>query len=212
MRNIITLGVLVFSMAVVSQSYAQSGSRGGSGSKPGRQQQELIRQQQAQQAQQAAQLRAAQSKQQFKQTLSQLASKDNRKVNSRQNRQALEEAKRDYRNLRQGQATADTLGTLQVPFRLTKKEINRKNNTASWPSALKKEEFGTLVETIDSAIMERAIASTESATEFLTNLGELNSALSTAAAEGRVDITSYAKARRFITGLANETRATDLVR
>ncbi len=209
MRNIITLGVLVFSMAVVSQSYAQSGSRGGSGSKPSRQQQELIRQQQAQQA---AQLRAAQSKQQFKQTLSQLASKDNRKVNSRQNRQALEEAKRDYRNLRQGQATADTLGTLQVPFRLTKKEINRKNNTASWPSALKKEEFGTLVETIDSAIMERAIASTESATEFLTNLGELNSALSTAAAEGRVDITSYAKARRFITGLANEIRATDLVR
>ncbi len=212
MRNIITLSVLVFSMAVVSQSYAQSGSRAGSGSRPSRaqrQQQELLRQQQAQQA---AQLRAAQSKQQFKQTLSQLASKDNRKVNSRQNRQALEEAKRDYRNLRQGQVSADTLGTLQVPFRLTKKEINRKNNTATWPSSLKKEEFGSLVETIDSAIMERAIASTESATEFLSNLGELNSALSTAAAEGRVDITNYAKARRFITGLANEVRATDLVR
>lgn len=239
MRNFIILSVLVFSMAVVSQSHAQSGSRGGgggggalsggggfSGSGSGfgssyggrrlsRAERQRLAQQQAQlrqqQAQQAAQLRAAQAKQQFKQTLAQLVNSDNRAANSRQHRNALDQAKRDFRSLRTRQVSPNQLGPLQQPFRLTSKEINRENYTANWPAELQKQEFGALVQSVDKAIMDRAITNTESANQFLNELGQLNTALNTAAARGQVDITSYAKARRFITGLANEIRATDLV-
>jgi hypothetical protein len=172
------------------------------------QQQALLRQQQAQQA---AQLRVAQAKQQFKQTLSQLASRDNRSVNSRQHRSALDEAKRDYRSLRKLQVASNQLGLLRQPFRLTNKDINRQNYTANWPAALQTEDFGALVQSVDQAIMDRVVNDTESATQFLNDLGQLNTALNAAAVSGQVDIKGYAQARLFITGLANEVRATDLV-
>ena len=245
MRNLIILSVLVFSMAVVSQSHAQSGSRGGFGGGGGggfsgggftgggftgggsgfantygsqrlsraerqqlEQQEALVRQQQAQQA---AQLRAAQAKLQFKQTLAQLANSNNRAANSRQHRNALDQAKRDFRSLRTRQVSPNQLGPLQQPFRLTIKEINRQDYTANWPEVLQKEEFGALVQSVDKAIMDRAVNDTESATQFLNDLGQLNTALNAAAVSGQVDIKGYAQARRFITGLANEIRATDLV-
>lgn len=246
MKNTIILGVLFVSMALVSQSYAQSGSRGavggggarvasgarstggvrasGGGSGIGssfggarlsRAERQRLAQQHAQlrqqQALQLAQVRAEQSKQQFKQVLSQLASDDSRSVNSRQNRYAYQEAKRDYQSLRKRQLAPDQLGPLQQPFRLTGKDIDRESFTAHWPDLLQEKEFDALVEPVDKAIMERAVDDQESAIEFLDDLSELNSALNTAAVEGRVNITNFAKARRFITGLANEVRATGLV-
>lgn len=241
MRNLIILSVLVFSMAVVSQSHAQSGSRGGfggggasgggggggfsgggsgfgnsyGGRRLSRAERQRLAQQQAQlrqqQAQQAAQLRAAQARQQFKQTLAQLANSDNRAANSRQHRNAWDEAKRDFRSLRKQQVSPNQLGPLQQPFRLTSKEINRQDYTANWPEVLQKEEFGALVQSVDKAIMDRSVNDTESATQFLNDLGQLNTALNAAAVSGQVDIKGYAQARRFITGLANEIRATDLV-
>ena len=235
MRNILTLSALVFSMAIASQSHAQSGNRGGGGGGFGgsgsgkslgssfggignrlsRAEQQQLAQQQAEfrqlQALQESQLRAEQAKRQFKQTLVQLADSDSRSVNSRQNRQALAEAKGDFKNLRKKQIAPNLLGPLQVPFRLTDKEIDREKFTVTWPESLEGEEFESLVQRVDKAIKDRAITSEESAAQFLVDLGQLNSALNRVAAEGGVDISSYAKARRFITGLANEVRATDLV-
>lgn len=227
MRNVIILSVLVFSTAIVTQTHAQSGSRGGGGSYSGggsgfgglRRLSRLERQQRAQQqalvgqqlAQQTARLQAEQAKQQFKRTLSQLTSSDNRSANSRQNRVALEQAKRDYKSLRKQQVAPNQLGPLQQPFRLTRKDIDRQNHTANWPEALRDKQFDSLVRKIDRAIMNQAIDNSETAAQFLNDLARLNTSLNTTAANGQVNISNYARARRFITGLANEIRATEFV-
>ena len=46
---------------------------------------------------------------------------------------------------------------------------------------------------------------------FLGELQQLNQSLNVAAADGQVKIAEYARSRRFITGLANEVRASNLV-
>ena len=212
MRKVILTSVLV-TVAIVSQLHAQSGSRGGG--RLGRENLQRLAQQQAQirqqLAQQSVQFREEQTKQQFKQALTQLAGSDSRAANSRQFRIALDEAKRDYKSLRKQQVDPSFLGALKEPFRLTKNEIDRENRTANWPTSLQDSEFATLVASVDTAIRDRAVKDEESATQFLNDLGELNTALNRAAAGGRVNISNFAKARRFISGLANEVRATDLV-
>lgn len=212
MRKVILTSVLV-TVAIVSQLHAQSGSRGGG--RLGRENLQRLAQQQAQirqqLAQQSVQFREEQAKQQFKQALTQLAGSDSRAANSRQFRIALDEAKRDYKSLRKQQVDPSFLGALKEPFRLTKNEIDRENRTANWPTSLQDSEFATLVASVDTAIRDRAVKDEESATQFLNDLGELNTALNRAAAGGRVNISNFAKARRFISGLANEVRATDLV-
>ena len=219
MRKVFLTSVLV-TVAIVSQLHAQSGSRGGG--RLGRenlqrlaQQQAQIRQQLAQQSvqfrEEQAKQQFKQAKQQFKQALTQLAGSDSRAANSRQFRIALDEAKRDYKSLRKQQVDPSFLGALKEPFRLTKNEIDRENRTANWPTSLQDSEFATLVASVDTAIRDRAVKDEESATQFLNDLGELNTALNRAAAGGRVNISNFAKARRFISGLANEVRATDLV-
>lgn len=194
------------------------GSFGGSSFGSGRlsRTQRLIQAQQEQQyfqqqAQLAAAAQAENAKQQRKQTLAQLAQKQNQSTNSRLYRLAFAEAKKDFQNLRSKRVSPQQLGTLQQPFRLTRKDIDRDNKTAHWPEGFENEQFEELVQKVDMSIMESAIKDAESAALFLQDLNTLSTALNTIAASGEIDIRSYAKARRFITGLANEILVTDLV-
>jgi len=227
-------------MAITADSSAQSGSRGGigggggssitgggggggsfgngnlgSGGRLSRTQRLIQAQQQQQFLQQQAQFAAAaqaeNAKQQRKQTLAQLAQKQNQSTNARLYRLAFAEAKKDFQNLRSKRVSPQQLGTLQQPFRLTRKDIDRDKKTTHWPEGLETKQFEELVQKVDMSIMDSAIQDTESATLFLQDLNSLSNALNTVAASGEIDIRSYAKARRFITGLANEILVTDLI-
>jgi len=234
MRNIIILCVLVISMTFVSELYAQSGSRRGSssrssgasrarssgGSRSGtsssrsrvRQPSRAELERQAKQRQQAAEQLAKQQeeygRQQFRQALVQLALRENRSANSRQLREALREAEQGYKGLRSGNLTPEQVGVLQVPFRLSDKDIDRSAGTVQWPEALQADRFSELTEKVD-AIVAGGVNSNESANQFFSELGELNTAANQAAASKEMKSSDYAKARRFITGLANEVRATE---
>ncbi len=175
------------------------------------QQLQLQRQQAQQSLQQTAQQRARQAKQQRKQDLIDLGLRKNRSANLQQYKRAFAEAKSDYQDLRQGRIAPVQVGQLQQPFRLTKRDIDRAERTANWPKALQSEKFSAIVDTVDSAIMDNSITTDEAATAFLSDLDMLNSALNAAAVEGEVNVSNYARARRFITGLVNEIRATNLV-
>ena len=172
------------------------------------QQEQLFRQQQAQLA---AAAQAENAKLQRKQTLAQLALKQNQSTNSRLYRMAFAEAKKDFQNLRSKKVSPQQLGNLQQLFRLTKKDIDRDKKESHWPKALDGEQFEELVQKVDMSIMDSAIKDTESAKLFLQDLNTLNAALNTDAANGDIDIRSYAQARRFLTGLANEILVTDLI-
>lgn len=160
---------------------------------------------------QVAQVQAERQRKQYKQTLAQLSLPQNKSANARQNRLAFEQAKNDFKSLRRRQVTPNQVGLLGQPFRLTNREIDRSKNTTNWPKALRTSEFSSKVLVLDKTIMESRITDTETATLFLGELSTLNSALNTAAANGSLKIADYANARRFITGLANEIQASNLV-
>ncbi len=235
MKSIIVIfivGVISIASVDISQVYAQSGSRGGGGGgisgggglsggsfyrrhrlSPFERQQ-LAQQQlelQQKQVQQQAQQQAVLAKQQFKQNLISLGLKKNRSSNSRQYKLAFAEAENDYANLRVSSVEPIQVGPLQQPFRLTNKDIDRVERTANWPRALRSEKFSAMVKILDSAIMEGSVTDSESANEFLNDLEMLNAVLNTAAIRGEVSAKDYARAKRFVTGLANEVRATNLV-
>ncbi len=193
------------------------GSSGGSGSRsrvsPAERQRLAIEQFQNQQAAAAelAERQAQLSKRQFKESLVQLGFDENRRANSKQLKIALTEAKGDFRALRAGTVAADNLGVLSVPFRLTNKEIDRQGRTLSWPSLLQREEFASQVKSIDEAILDKTLTTEEAASEFLGDLGALNESLNRSVINDKASLIEFAKARRFITGLANELRASDLL-
>lgn len=204
----------------VSQANAQSGTRGGGGSsfggyRPSNSERRQIARQRRQELQREAVVARQQlvelSKIQFKQSLANLVLKKNTRLNSRQNRVAFDEAKADFRGLRSGNVSPGSLGPLRSPFRLTSKELDRNKRTASWPKLLRTREFREQVVRIDSAIMDGRIDTSESAGQFLSDLNRLNQRLNTAALRNGLSVGEFARARRFITGLANEVRATNLV-
>jgi hypothetical protein len=162
-------------------------------------------------AQQAAQRQAELSKQQYKQSLIQLAQTRNSRTNSTQNRIAYNEAKKDFQALRSRNIAPNNLGPLNAPFRLTNKDIDRAGRTANWPELLQHQEFDALVQSINSSIQNNAIMTKDQASQFLGELQQLNQSLNVAAAGGQVKIADYARSRRFISGLANEVRASNLV-
>lgn len=211
---VVGLGVLLS----CSQASAQSGTRvGGFGRGGGlsnrstyADRQRALEQQQAI-ARETARLRAQNSRQQYRQNLVQLAARKNSAANAAQRRLAFAEAKNDYQALRVGNVAANSLGPLNTPFRLTGKEIDRSKRKARWPSALRKQQFGIAVGTIDAAIRNNAIMTKEEAEQFLADLQTLNQSLNSVAASGRLGIKDYAVSRQFITGLANEVRASNLV-
>ena len=83
-------------------------------------------------------------------------------------------------------------------------------NMANWPKLFKSQNFKQYASQIDLQITG-GLDDTESAKEFLNTLMKLNSVLNSAAFNGKVASVDYARARRFVTGLANEVRATSLV-
>lgn len=218
MRNFVVLGLVAMTVAIAGagQAVAQSGSRGGGGfRRPSRAQRQQQRQQQVQQqqiqAQQNARLQVQQAKQQYKQSLVQLGLAENRVANSRQYKLAFQEAQQDYKALRSNKVAPNQLGVLQQPFRLTSKDISQNDLTANWPNALRSDDFGKLVQSLDQTIMNGGVDSQESAQEFLSELQALNVALNTSVTQGSVKANDFARARRFITGLANEVRSSDWV-
>ena len=210
MRNNIILWVLVLSMTFVSQSIAQSGSRSaGSGTRerqPSRVELARLAEQRRQEGLRRAKLQTRFEREQFKQTLVKLSLRENRLANSRRKREALREAVRDFKSLRSERLTPDQIGVLQVPFRLTDSEVDRSNGTVQWPEAL--QQFSELTESLDATVAD-GINSVESAKQFFTDLEKLNTAVNQAVVNREIEPSSYATARRFVTGLANEVRATD---
>jgi len=223
----------VFALIVFfgSQTHAQSGSRGysgggsigggggystggGSGSRLSRAERQRLQQQQLEQRRQLAEAmriqKAETAKVQFKQSLVNLGMQKHNRLNSKQNKVALEEAKSDYQALRRGSVAPNGLGSLQSPFRLTKREIDRDKRVANWPELLQGSEFQAQVADIDAAILN-GITDAKAAEQFLSDLNKLNTGLNTIAIREKLSITTYAKARRFISGLANEVRASNLV-
>ena len=232
--------ILVFTMVVItnlifdSSVFAQSGggapwgggggsaSRsaggqtfGGGRSRLGRAQRQVLRQQRNEQLQ--AQSREFQRQQaeavksQRKQELILLGQKLNGPQNRRQNRRALGEAKDNYRALRKNQIPPEQLGLLQSSFRLRTDSINREQYTAMWPTALLEPEYESQVQNLDAFITSMSITDAASAQQFLDQLNQLNLALNLAAANGEIDSTRYAKSIRFVSGLANEIRSSDLL-
>ena len=233
MRNIIILCALVLSMTIVTQLHAQSGSRrsssrssgasrarssGGSRSgtsrarssvrQPSRAELERLAKQQQQAAQQLAKRQEEYGRQQFRQALVQLALKENRSANSRQLREALHEAEQAYKGLRSGNLTPEQVGVLQVPFRLTGKDIDRSSGIVQWPEALRADQFAELTESLDTTI-KGGVNSDKTAKQFFSELEALNTATNQLVVSKEMKSSEYAKARRFITGLANEVRATE---
>ena len=232
MRNIIILCVVVLSVTFASQLYAQSGSSGGSRSggasrarasggsrsggsgarsrvrQPSRAELERLAKQQQQAAQQLAKQQEEYGRQQFRQTLIQLALRENRSANSRQLRDALREAERDYKGLRSGNLTPVQVSVLQVPFRLTDKDVDRSGSTVQWPEALQADRFNELTKKVDAMVAD-GVNSDKSAKQFFSELGELNTMANQAVVSKEMKSSDYAKARRFVTGLANEVRATE---
>lgn len=239
MRTNIILCAIVLSLTFVCQSFAQSGSRGGGGGfrgggtsggggvrssggtrsgfggsgtrvrQPSRAELARLAEQRKQEAQRLAELQDGFEREQFKETLVQLALRENRSANSRRQREALREAVQDFKSLRSEQLTPDQVGVLQVPFRLTDKEVDRSNGTVQWPEALLAEQFSELTESLNTTLAD-GVSDAESVEQFFGELKELNSALNQAAVDREIKSSNYAKARRFVTGLANEVRATDL--
>ncbi len=234
MRNIIILSALVLSMTFTSELYAQSGSRGGGGSRssggsrvrssggsrpslsssrgrvrqPSPAELERLAKQQQQEAQRLAKLQGEYSREQFRQTLVQLALRENRSANARQLREAFREAERDYKRLRSGNLTPEQAGVLQVPFRLSDKDIDRSSGTIQWPEALRADQFTELTDSLDKTVAG-GVDSDETAKQFFNELKTLNTAVNEAVVSKEIKSSNYAKARRFITGLANEVRATE---
>jgi len=158
-----------------------------------------------------AELRTGLANQQFKQSLIQLGFRQSSRTNSTQNRVAYAEAQKDYRVLRTGKIAPGSVGAISVPFRLTNKEINRAGRSAKWPKALRSPEFKVLVDHLNDSITNNAISTKVEAEQFLADLKTLNQSLNSVAASGRINIKDYSRSRRFITGLANEVRASDLI-
>ena len=233
MRNIIILSALVLLMTFTCELYAQSGSRGSGsrssggsrvrssggsrsslGSSRGRVRQpspaelERLAKQQQEQAQRLAKQQEEYSREQFRQNLVQLALRENRSANSRQLKEALREAERDYKGLRSGNLTPEQVGVLQVLFRLTDKDVDRSSGTVHWPESLNADQFMKLTESVD-AITVDGVNSDETAKKFFSELKTLNTAVNQAVVDKEMKSSEYAKARRFITGLANEVRATE---
>lgn len=234
MRNFLILCALVASMSLISEAYAQSGSRGGGGGarssggarassggsrsvggsgrrtrRPTAAEIQLAAKQQWEQAEKAAMLQAEYSQAQFKQTLSQLALRENRSANARQSRTAFKEAKNDFKFLLSRKATPEQVGVLQTPFRLTDMDIDRSSGAVEWPEVLQMELFAKLTEGIEMTISD-GVRGTDSASKFFNELKELNTVVNQAAVNKTIDSSKYAAARRFVSGLANEVRATDL--
>jgi len=150
-------------------------------------------------------------RQQYKQALIQLGQNPNGNTNSQQYRLAFEEAKEEYSALRKQVVTPENTGSLQLPFRLRRSDINRKTRTANWPKVLDDSDYSELTGAIDSQITNGGVTTSEEAKEFLAKLTEINNLLGRAAVAGDVGSRDYARAKRFISGLANEVNATNLV-
>ena len=169
---------------------------------------ERLAKQQQQEAERAAKLQLEFSRQQVKQTLVQLALRENRSANAKQFREALREAGQDFKSLRSGQLTPGQVGLLQVPFRLSDKDIDRKSGTVQWPDALLTEQFTELTKAVDKITAE-GINNSETAQQFFEELEKLNLAVNQSVINKEIKSSDFAKARRFITGLVNEVRATE---
>ena len=174
---------------------------------------EIRRQQAIQRQQQAIEIQKRQAelaKINFKNTLVQLGLRTSATPNRRQNKLAFEEAKRDFKALRRHEVAPSQIGAISQPFRLDQNALDRMKNMANWPKLFKSQNFKQYASQIDLQITG-GLDDTESAKEFLNTLMKLNSVLNSAAFNGKVASVDYARARRFVTGLANEVRATSLV-
>ena len=167
--------------------------------------------QQAELAAQLQELQAETQRQNFQNTVIVVDQKENVAENKRQNRTAFDEAKKDYQALRSGAISPEELRELKSPFRLGKSDFSRDEQQAIWPESLESDTFGELTNNLKVSLANGGITDAESAESFINDLGVLNRELNSVAARGEIPIKEYAKARRFVTGLANEIIASDLL-
>lgn len=77
-----------------------------------------------------------------------------------------------------------------------------------WPESLNADQFMKLTESVDVITVD-GVHSDETAKKFFSELKTLNTAVNQAVVDKEMKSSEYVKARRFITGLANEVRATE---
>lgn len=147
---------------------------------------------------------------QFQQLLVQLGHDQNRNANKFQNRLAFDNAIQDFRNLKARRIHPNHVGFQNIPFRLDQKSLDLINYTVDWPAALTKEGFEMPVQMLETVMFSSRISDAETAKEFLDELTKLNYSLNLSAARGEVGRRDFAKARRFITGLANEVHSSGI--
>ena len=138
--------------------------------------------------------------QQRKQFLQQLASNPNSSQNKRQYSAAFEEAKFEYMAVLNGRIPANGRKLNQV-FLLRSKDLNRKTHEINWPETFDQEPHAKLVTAIEKLISENK--ATKKDLGLL--LQQLSQQLEQRVVAKSIAIKEYATAKRFVSGLANET-------
>lgn len=197
-RYAIAIGVFaLFVLTSLEYSFGQSGSRNSyrrpSTPRITREQQAAIQQQNAFQQQANAEARR-------KQLLNQYAANPNSRENRTQYSSAYDDAKAEFMAIRQG--SIPVAGRrLQRPFLLRSNELNRAKRKIRWPKTLLQDQHKETVVEIEKFIADMK----KNAQDLRSLIERLALQIEQRVVERSIDIKDYAKAKRFISGLANET-------
>lgn len=210
MSNFQKVALLVFislTVGISTQVNAQSGTRSSGGGGSSR----ISQQQQAQVQQQLAEFRRAQeieiARQQRIALFQQLASNPDAQLNRRQNANAYKEAKAEFTAIKRMNIPVSAAGnSLESPFLLRSSDINRSTRMVSWPDALLDAQHRTAVLEIENRIAGNHEENQTSAEEFLDLFQQLSQDLGRRVIQKDISQRDYAKAKRFLSGLANEVK------
>lgn len=187
----------LFVLMCLEPAFGQSGSR--NSYRPSRTPRISTEQQQFLQQQNAAQQQANAAQQRI-QFLRQLSANPNSRENRTQYSNAYDDAKAEFMAIRNGSVPVSG-SRLQRPFLLRSNELNRKARKIKWPKALQDQQHNATVADIEAFIKDMK----QNAQELTQLISQLSSEVEQRVIAKTIDIKQYAKAKRFLSGLANET-------
>ena len=187
----------LFLLTSLGHAFGQSGSRNSYRREReptvSKEQQLLIQQQNALQQQ----ANAAQRRLQY---LKALSANPNSKENRAQLAQAYNDAKSEFAAIRNGRVLASG-SRLQRPFLLRSNDLNRKARNINWPKPLREQQHEETIGEIEVFVKDME----SNADELNELIAQLSLQIEKRIIEKTIDIKEYAKAKRFLSGLANET-------
>lgn len=231
-KTIVSFATVLLVVQISSQSLAQSGSRGGRGQAGGGGTgggvaggrstgagahlwsfgRRLARLRQIIEAQELAsrfdELTQQAFQQQQAQLLDALGTQPDGTLNRRLNQLAFDEAKREYTALVRMQIPVSAAGRqLQQAFRLSSRDVNRSTRVIHWPETLLATEHAELIQDIESKVDLNQDAANVPAEDFIQAIEQLSLQLGHRAVAREISSREYARAKRFLTGLAHEVNA-----